>query len=80
QEVRAMSADETTTAPAPAARGDATVERRKRAALRKLIDEMMEQIRAMANESTWTPEARERAEADLARIMESVRRQATAGS
>jgi hypothetical protein len=75
-----MSADETTTAPAPTGAGDSTVERRKRAALRKLIDEMMEQIRAMANESTWTPEARARAEADLVRIMESVRRQATAGA
>ncbi len=51
-------------------------ERRRRVALRALIDEMLEEIRAAANEEDWTPEARARAEADLARIMEKVRREA----
>jgi hypothetical protein len=51
-------------------------ERRRRVALRALIDEMLDEIRAAANEEDWTPEARARAEADLARIMEKVRREA----
>ena len=55
-------------------------ERRRRVALRALIDEMLEEIRAAANEDDWTPEARARAEADLARIMEKVRREALSES
>lgn len=53
-----------------------TDERRRNSALRKLIDEMLDEIRAAAAEENWTPEARARAEADLARIMEQVRRTA----
>lgn len=63
--------------PAPQPR-DEQVERRRRAALRKLIDEMLSEIRQAANRESWTPEARARAEADLARIMEQVRREALA--
>jgi len=51
-------------------------ERRSKPGLRALIDEMMTQLRAASNQDVWTPEARARAEADLARIMETVRRQA----
>ena len=55
-----------------------TVERRKRLALRALVEEMLNEIRsaAGANEEDWTPEERQRAEADLARIMDQVRREA----
>jgi ribosome recycling factor len=54
----------------------APAERRKRVALRRLIDEMLAEIRAAANEDNWTPDARAQAEADLARIMDQVRREA----
>jgi hypothetical protein len=50
--------------------------KRTRAAFRALIDEMLEQLREASARELWTPEARARAEADLARIMESVRREA----
>ena len=45
-------------------------------ALRRLIDEMLAEIRAAANEDNWTPVARAQAEADLARIMDQVRKEA----
>lgn len=51
-------------------------ERRKRVALRRLVDEMLAEIRAAANEENWTASAREQAEADLARIMDQVRKEA----
>lgn len=51
-------------------------DRRKRVALRRLIDEMLLEIRAAASEENWTPEARTQAESDLARIMDQVRREA----
>jgi hypothetical protein len=57
---------------APAAADD----RRKRVALRRLIDEMLAEIRAAANEENWTSDARAQAESDLARIMDQVRREA----
>ena len=53
-----------------------STERRRRPKFRALIDEMLEAIRDASRRDSWTPEARARAEADLARIMESVRRQA----
>ena len=59
--------------PAVPAPGD---ERRSKPGLRALIDEMMTQLRAASNQDVWTPEARARAEEDLERIMETVRRQA----
>jgi len=51
-------------------------DRRKRVALRRLIDEMLSEIRAAASEENWTAEARNQAESDLARIMDQVRREA----
>jgi len=54
----------------------ATEDRRKRVALRRLIDEMLTEIRAAASEENWTTEARTQAESDLARIMDQVRREA----
>lgn len=55
-----------------------TVERRRRLALRALVEEMLTEIRSAASaaEEHWTPEERQRAEADLARIMDQVRREA----
>jgi hypothetical protein len=64
---------------APSERGSAPVpaaERRKRVALRRLIDEMLAEIRSAASEENWTGDARTQAEADLARIMDQVRREA----
>lgn len=51
-------------------------DRRARTALRALIDEMLTQLRAASRRDEWTAEERAAAEADLARIMESVRREA----
>lgn len=51
-------------------------DRRRRTALRTMIDEMMEQIRTATRQDVWTPEERARAEADLARIMDRVRDEA----
>jgi hypothetical protein len=52
------------------------VERRRRLALRALVEEMLTEIRSAASDDSWTPEERQRAEADLARIMDQVRREA----
>lgn len=68
---QAASAAGTDGAVAPAG-----AERRKRVALRRLIDEMLAEIRAAASEDNWTSDARAQAEADLARIMDQVRREA----
>ncbi|MCE2903180.1 MAG: hypothetical protein ACK6DP_04110 [Gemmatimonas sp.] len=54
-------------------------ERRQNPRLRELVDEMLASIRAAANVSLWTPEERSHYEADMARIMESVRSQALGG-
>ena len=49
-------------------------ERRRNAALRALIDEMLSQVRELQQENpSWTPEERSKAEAELARIMTRVR-------
>jgi hypothetical protein len=50
--------------------------KRTRPAFRALIDEMLIQLRDASGQEEWTPEARARAEEDLARIMENVRREA----
>ena len=51
-------------------------DQRKRVALRMLVDEMLSQIRATSNASTWSDDERSRAEQDLDRIMSQVRREA----
>ena len=53
-------------------------ERRVRAALRTLVDDMMTQIRSASQNEVWTADERARAESDLERIMEQVRREAMA--
>ena len=59
--------------PSPSLRAE---DRRARPGFRALIEEMMQQIRAATRQENWTEEERERAEADLERIMASVRREA----
>lgn len=54
-------------------------ERRVNPRLRELVDEMMASIRAAANVDLWTPEERAAYEADMARIMATVRDQALEG-
>ena len=49
------------------------LERRRNPRLRELVDEMLASIRAAANKDLWTPEERAQYQADMARIMESVR-------
>jgi hypothetical protein len=56
--------------------GQAEHPRRTQAAFRAMIDEMLSQLRAASSNQIWTPESRASAEEDLARIMESVRREA----
>jgi hypothetical protein len=60
----------------PAPLSPTGVERRSNPRLRELVDEMLASIRAAANIDLWTAEDRARYEADMARIMESVREQA----
>jgi hypothetical protein len=52
------------------------LERRQNPRLRELVDEMLASIRVAANMDLWTAEERARYEADMARIMESVREHA----
>ena len=54
-------------------------DRRRNPRLRELVDEMMASIRAAANAELWSPEERQAYEADMARIMDSVRAQALGG-
>ncbi len=54
-------------------------ERRRNPRLRELVDEMMASIRAASNADLWTADERARCEADMARIMDSVRAQALGG-
>ena len=61
----------------PAAENEDDRDRRRRPGFRALIDEMLDQIRAVARTEQWTPEARAQAEADLDRIMSQVRRAAS---
>ncbi len=51
-------------------------ERRRNPRLRELVDEMLASIRVAANQDFWTPEERQRCEADMLRIMASVRTKA----
>ncbi len=54
-------------------------ERRHNPRLRELVDEMLASIRAAANVDLWTPEERNRCEADMVRIMQTVRTHAVNG-
>ena len=54
-------------------------ERRHNPRLRELVDEMLASIRAAANVDLWTPDERDRYEADMARIMKTVRTHAVKG-
>jgi hypothetical protein len=56
-----------------------TAERRSNPRLRELVDEMLASIRAAANVDLWTAEERDRYEADMARIMQTVRTHAVRG-
>lgn len=51
-------------------------ERRRNAALRELIDEMLASIRTAANRELWTPDERAQYERELAEIMARVRSEA----
>jgi hypothetical protein len=53
-------------------------ERRSNPRLRELVDEMMASIRAAANVDLWTPQERASCEAEMARIMGTVREHALA--
>ena len=50
--------------------------RRSNPRLRELVDEMLASIRAASNVDLWTNDDRARYQADMARIMESVREHA----
>ncbi len=54
-------------------------DRRQNPRLRELVDEMLASIRVAANQDFWTPDERERCEADMTRIMASVRARALEG-
>ena len=58
--------------------GAPVIERRKNLRLRELIDEMLASVRVAVNRDLWTPEERAAAEAELAHVMEAVRREALA--
>jgi hypothetical protein len=55
-------------------------DRRQNPRLRELIDEMLASVRAASNVELWTPEERARYEADMTRIMDTVRAQALRGA
>jgi hypothetical protein len=61
--------------PTPGASA-AVPERRRNAALRELVDEMLVSIRTAANRELWTQEERQQYEAELALIMARVRTEA----
>ncbi|GLC25806.1 hypothetical protein [Roseisolibacter agri] len=54
----------------------ASPERRRNAALRELVDEMLASIRTAANRDLWTPDERQQYESELALIMNRVRAEA----
>ena len=63
----------TPSAGADAVPAPAIPERRRNAALRALIDEMLFKVRGMQNDhQVWSPEDRAQAEGELARIMSRV--------
>ena len=73
-QAKATKAPEAT--PAAESGNGAAPERRQNARLRVLVDEMLMSIRESQRRDDWTEAERERAEADLERIMAQVRRAA----
>jgi hypothetical protein len=72
-----MPADGTPAEREPAADAPPVAERRKNVLFRSLIDEMMVQFRELKSHSgPWPDEERDRAEADLDRILSQVRAEA----
>jgi hypothetical protein len=69
-----MTTSEHQSVPSPSA-----TDRRRNPRLRELVDEMMASIRAASNADLWSADERATYEADMARIMESVRAQALSG-
>ena len=69
---------EAAAAPDSAEAAPDPTERRRNLALRKLIDEMLFQVRGMQRDhAAWTPEERAHAQSELDRIMGRVRQAAT---
>ena len=66
------------TSSAAAAPGAPPAERRQNRRLRELIDEMLASVRVAVNRDLWTPEERAAAEAELAQLMDAVRRETLA--
>ena len=66
--------------PAASGAGARRPERRRNAALRELIDEMLASIRTAANRELWTPDERAQYERELAEIMVRVRTEAVGRS
>jgi hypothetical protein len=64
--------------PAAAPTAGPARERRTNARLRELIDEMLASVRVAVNRDLWTSDEREATEAELARLMTAVRREALA--
>ena len=64
------------TSPYPPRSGPDGTERRINPRLRELVEEMLASIRAAHNVDLWSKEDRAKCEADMARIMETVRQQA----
>lgn len=62
--------------PSAPAAGARPPERRRNAALRELIDEMLASIRVAANRELWTADERAQYERELAEIMVRVRTEA----
>ena len=69
----------TRTSPStPPSSGTPPVERRTNLRLRELIDEMLASVRVAVNRDLWTPEERAAAEAELATLMDAIRRETLA--
>lgn len=60
----------------PNAAAGRSPERRRNAALRELIDEMLASIRTAVNRELWTPDERAQYERELGEIMARVRSEA----
>ena len=68
--------DESANARPDPAVAAASPDRRRNAALRELVDEMLASIRTAANRDLWTADERQQYESELALIMNRVRAEA----